>query len=121
MMGYNDVFRVSTVDGILIVELIDVVSSLADANITRELDGVRERLRAEGCHAVVIDLGKVSYFGSSMLEAIRTLWNELPADDRKLVLCNASEVGGEILKVTKFDHLWPLVATRAEAIQRAKS
>ncbi len=115
------VFRVSTVDGVLLVELLGVVSSLADDSITRELDSVRERLRTGGFHDVVIDLGQVAYFGSSMLEAIRTLWNELTPRNGRLILCNASEVGREVLQVAKFDHLWPLVAARDEAIQLLKA
>lgn len=119
-MSSSKVFRVSTVDDVMVVELIGVVSSLADHSITRELDSVRERLRSGAFTAVVIDLGQVAYFGSSMLEAIRTLWNELIPRNGKLVLCNASEVGREIVQVAKFDHLWPLVETRDQALQLLK-
>ena len=119
-MKSSKVFRVSTDDRVLIVELIGVVSSLADDSITRELDTVRERLRSGGFQSVVIDLGQVAYFGSSMLEAIRTLWNELTPHNGRLILCNASEVGREVLQVAKFDHLWPLVETRDQALQSLK-
>lgn len=120
-MNSGKVFRVSTVDRVLIVELLGVVSSLADDNITRELDSVRERLRSGEFTKVTVDLGQAAYFGSSMLEAIRTLWNELSPRNGKLVLCNASEVGREILEIAKFDHLWPLVETREEALQLLKA
>ena len=120
-MKSSKVFRVSTVDGVLVIELIDIVSSLADDSITNEFEVVRARLHDDGFEAVVIDLGNVAYFGSSMLEAIRTLWNALAPSHRRLVLCNASEVGREILRVTKFDQTWPLVATRADALQLLKT
>ena len=120
-MNPSRVFRVSTVDGILVVELVGAVSSLAEESITRELDRVREQLRTAGLQSVVIDLGNVAYFGSSMLEAIRLLWTELVPSQRRLVLCNASDVGREILQIAKFDHLWPLVATRDEAFQLLKT
>ena len=120
-MSSSKVFRVSIVDGVLIVELLGVVSSLADDSITRELDAVRERLRAGKFQNVVIDLGQVAYFGSSMLEAIRTLWNELTPHKGRLLLCNASEVGREVLQVAKFDQLWPLFVTRDEALQSLKT
>jgi anti-anti-sigma factor len=120
-MNPNRVFRVSTVDGVMVVELIGVVSSLADASITRELDTVREKLRTEKFNSVVVDLGQVAYFGSSMLEAIRVLWNELTPRNGRLVLCNASDIGKEILQVAKFDHLWPLVETREDALQLLKN
>lgn len=115
-MNPTRVFRVTIEDDVFIVELAGVVSSLADVSITRELDSVRTRLREGQLTRIIIDLGAVAYFGSSMLEAIRALWNEVSPRQGKLVLCNASEVGREILQVAKFDHLWPLVATRAEAL-----
>ena len=120
-MNPSKVFRVSTVDGVLVVEVIGAVSSLAEASITCELDAIRERLHTGGFQSVVIDLGNVAYFGSSMLEAIRILWNEMTPSNRRLVLCNASDVGREIIQIAKFDHLWPLVATRDEAFQLLKT
>lgn len=120
-MNASKVFRVVIENDVLIVELAGVVSSLADDSITRELDMVREQLRSTGCKSVVVDLGQVAYFGSSMLEAIRAIWNELTPCSGKLALCNASEVGREILQIAKFDHIWPLVGTRDEAIQLLKA
>jgi anti-anti-sigma factor len=119
-MSLNKVFRVTSVDGVMIVELLGVVSSLADDTITKELDSVRTQLRSGTSQRVVIDLGQVAYFGSSMLEAIRALWNDLSPRQGRLVLCNASEVGREILEVAKFDHVWPLVATREDALALLK-
>lgn len=116
-MTPTKVFRVSTADSAMIVELLGIVSSLADDSITRELDTIRQRFRTSGCHAIVIDFGQVAYFGSSMLEAIRALWNDLVPHKGRLILCNASEVGREILQIAKFDHLWPLVETRDQALQ----
>lgn len=120
-MSAGKVFRVSNADDAMIVELVGVVSSLADDSITRELDTVREKLRSGGFKGVVIDLGQVAYFGSSMLEAIRAVWNDVSARSGRLILCNASEVGREILQVAKFDHLWPLVVTRDDALKLLKS
>jgi hypothetical protein len=56
-----------------------------------------------------------------MLEAIRALWNDLSPRKGRLVMCNASEVGREILQVAKFDQMWPLLATRDEALQLLKN
>ena len=120
-MNRRQVFRVTSVEDVLIVELLGVVSSLADDAIMHELDAVRLELRTGGFLAVVIDLGQVAYFGSSMLEAIRGLWNELSPRQGQIVLCNASEVSREVLQIAKFDHLWPIVDTRAEALKLLKS
>jgi anti-anti-sigma factor len=116
-MNSSKVFRTSAIGDILVVELAGVVSSLADDSITRELDAVRERLRQGAFHAIIVDLGQVAYFGSSMLEAIRAMWNDLAPKSGRLVLCNASEIAREILQIAKFDQIWPLVETREAAVQ----
>jgi len=116
-MNSSKVFRTSSIGDILVVELAGVVSSLADDSISRELDAVREHFRHGSFHAIIVDLGQVAYFGSSMLEAIRAMWNDLDPKGGRLVLCNASEVAREILQIAKFDRVWPLVATLDDAIK----
>ena len=34
-----------------------------------------------------------------------------------IALCNASDVGREVLEIAKFDKVWPLVNSRAEALR----
>ncbi len=110
-------FKTITAGPVLIVELLGVVSSLADTAVLQELQEVRTELRAGGHTALVIDLAAATYFGSSLLEAIRILWNDLSAVGGHIALCNASEVGREVLEIAKFDKVWPLVGSRDEAIQ----
>ena len=110
-------FKTSTAGPVLIVELLGVVSSLADSSVLLELEDVRAELRAGGRTALVIDLAQAAYFGSSMLEAIRILWNDLSAVGGHIALCNASEVGREVLEIAKFDKIWPLLNSRSEAIR----
>jgi anti-anti-sigma regulatory factor len=119
-MDSRQAFRTSLEDGVLIVELLTAVSSLMDRGLLNELDGVRQMSRSGQVHSVVVDLGQAPYFGSSMLEALRALWTDLRVGQGKMVLCNASEVGREILLVAKFDHLWPIVNTRADALALVK-
>lgn len=110
-------FKTITAGPVLIVELLGVVSSLADTAVLQELEEVRKELRAGGHTALVIDLAAATYFGSSLLEAIRILWNDLSAVGGHIALCNASEVGREVLQIAKFDKVWPLVNSRDEAIR----
>lgn len=116
-MKTRQLFKTFTVGPVFIVELLGVVSSLADNSVLQELEEVRSDLRKGGQKALVVDLAKAAYFGSSMLEAIRILWNDLSACGGRIALCNASEVGREVLQVAKFDQVWPLVLSRDEAIK----
>jgi anti-anti-sigma regulatory factor len=116
-MKTRQLFKTFAVGPVLVVELLGVVSSLADSSVLRELEDVRADLRQGGQTALVVDLGQAAYFGSSLLEAIRILWNDLSARGGRIALCNASEVGREVLQIAKFDHVWPLVDSRDEAIR----
>lgn len=110
-------FKTFTVGPVFVVELLGVVSSLADRTVLQELEEVRAQLRQGGQQALVIDLAKAAYFGSSLLEAIRILWNDLSARGGRIALCNPSDVGRDVLQVAKFDKVWPLVNSREEAIK----
>lgn len=110
-------FKTFAIGPVFVVELLGVVSSLADRSVLQELEEVRTELRQGGQLSLVIDLTKATYFGSSLLEAIRILWNDLSARGGRIALCNPSDVGREVLQIAKFDHVWPLVNSRDEAIK----
>ena len=116
-MKTPQLFKTFAVGPVFVVELLDAVSSLSDSLVLLELEEVRSELRRGGQRALVIDLAHASYFGSSLLEAIRILWNDLSACGGRIALCNPSEVGREVLQIAKFDHVWPLVNSRNEAIK----
>jgi anti-anti-sigma regulatory factor len=65
---------------------------------------------------VIIDLQGIARFGSSFLETLRRIWSVSKVRDGKLALCNVSEIGREILAVTKFDSLWLICSTMEEAL-----
>ncbi len=116
-MRVPKLFKTITAGPVLVVELLGVVSSLADTAVLHELEEVRTELRNGGHKALVIDLAAATYFGSSLLEAIRILWNDISAVGGHIALCNASEIGREVLEIAKFDKVWPLVGSRDEAIR----
>lgn len=116
-MKTRQLFKTFTVGPVFVIELLGVVSSLADSSVLQELEEVRTDLRQGGHKALVVDLAQAAYFGSSLLEAIRILWNDLSACGGRIALCNASEVGREVLQVAKFDQVWPLVNSRNDAIK----
>jgi anti-anti-sigma regulatory factor len=109
-------FRMSAAGDILLLELRDGISSLADHSILNELTEIRRQRREIGFVKLVIDLAQAPFFGSSLLELIRVLWNDISAEGGQLVLCNPSPVGREVLEVAKFNQIWPLLDTRDEAL-----
>jgi anti-anti-sigma factor len=109
-------FRTNAIGDVMLLELCGEISSLADHTVLNELDEIRQERREVGFTKLIVDLAQAPFFGSSLLELIRVLWKDISGESGKLVLCNPSAVGREVLQVAKFDQLWPLVETRAQAI-----
>jgi len=67
---------------------------------------------------VVLDLSHVRFFGSSFIEILFRLWNNVQArPGGAFALCGLTPHCLDVLKITHLDTLWKLFATRAEAVQ----
>ena len=97
------------------------VSSLGDLDLYTEVEEFCEQLRRSEIDRVVVDFGEVEYFGSLMLESLRILWNAVHAHGGRMALCNVSDVGREILAISRFDTLWPVCASRSEALSAVEA
>jgi anti-anti-sigma factor len=112
----------TNIDGrALILEVHGSVGSLASDEVLGEVDRILTQLKDGAVSDVIVDFGQSEYFGSTMLETLRRIWNELQSHGGRMVLCNVSTVGNEILQIAKFDQLWPIVATKSEAKERLKA
>ncbi len=69
---------------------------------------------------VVLDLSRTKFFGSGFIEVLLRVWKELQQkSDSRLVLCGVQTYCREVLEITHLDQLWPMVATREDAIAKA--
>ena len=93
------------------------VSSLAGEDVGSELNRLLEELCPPGPTNVVIDFAKAAYFGTVMLGAMHLIWRRVRDQQGKMALCNLSEMGREILRVSGVDVLWPICLTREEALE----
>ena len=82
-----------------------------------ELDDLLARLDRPDLKHVVVDFQRVSYFGTSMLGALRAMWGRAKAGGGKMALCNLSDNAIEVIRVARFDVLWPVCASRQEAME----
>lgn len=92
------------------------LSTLANIDVLEEFDVVIAGLQRDGTKEVVIDFRFISYFGSGALEAMLHLWKQVTAAGGKMALCNVSDIGREILSISRFDTVWPICATRDAAL-----
>lgn len=113
-------FRCGDDGAVLVVEVLRPVGSLAEEDVMAELDGIISGLAKRNPCKVAIDFKQIAYFGSSLLEGLRLVWTKIEEQQGQMVLCNLSPVGKEIVQIAKFDTLWPIYETRAEALANLK-
>jgi anti-sigma B factor antagonist len=65
---------------------------------------------------VVMDLSDVTYFGSVFLALLLRCHKHVKSRGGELVLCGASKMALELLRVTALDTLWAIYETREEAL-----
>jgi anti-anti-sigma factor len=65
---------------------------------------------------VVLDFQRTAYYGSTALGFFIKVWKRVRSRGGQMAFCNVSGLEREILQVTKLDGLWPVCASRAEAL-----
>ncbi|QDV31584.1 MULTISPECIES: STAS domain-containing protein [Planctopirus] len=93
------------------------VSSLSDERILDEVDTVVASLKEHVPDAVVVDLSSAPYFGSCLLEVLRHIHEEAGRQGAKMVLYGASPIAREVLEISHFNRLIPLVSTEDQALK----
>jgi anti-anti-sigma factor len=92
-------------------------ASFAEADVSDEWKALDERLSAPDVKNVIVDLGQIPYFGSTVLEWMVQMWRRAKAKGGQLAACNCSPVGLEVLNAAHFGKLWGIFPTRSEALQ----
>lgn len=68
---------------------------------------------------LVLDMAVTEFFGSSFIEVLFRVWKRLNSQpDARFAICGLQEYCREVLEITHLDKLWPLYATRAEAVAK---
>jgi len=78
-------------------------------------------LRDQEVPMIVFDLSDVSYFGSVFLALLLRCHKFVKSRGGELVLCGASKMATELLRVTALDTLWAIYETREEALDAVSS
>ena len=112
----NQFLRTEEQDGILIVTFQQTVSGFADDLFLNELREVGSSYSQGEYKGMVIDFNQIPYFGSSVLEGLFVIWEKVKEQGTKLVMCNLSPVGLDILKISRFDTLWDIHKDREQAV-----
>lgn len=100
----------------LIVTPLQSIGNLADEEVQVEWDEILARLENSEAKHVVFDFEKLSYFGSSMLEAMLVLWKRVHPNEGKMAICNTTEATSKIFQLSKLDTIWPICDSRQAAL-----
>jgi anti-anti-sigma factor len=114
------IFAVETAADTMIVKPSGNVSTLDGELVALELQSLLEELGAGKFSGVVIDFEHSAYFGTSMLAAMQALWRLMRRHGGKLAVCNLSDVGRQVLRLSRFDTVWPVCDSVAEAIEAVR-
>lgn len=86
-----------------------------------ECQRLEEDLRRGVVKNVVIDCSHTTCFGCTALGLIVRLWKTTNSYGGRFSMCCLSELHQEMLSVMRLNGLWPIYASRAEALEEVRS
>ena len=111
-----DYFKIEWHGNTVIVTPSSSVESLTWDLVERAADLIMEPLNDQQAPMVVVDLSHVRYFGSVFLALLLRCHKFVKRKGGELVLCGASELALELLRITALDTIWAIYDTRQEAM-----
>lgn len=89
--------------------------------IQHEAEEVYQLLQQEpALENVILDLHRIAYFGSTALGFFISLWKRISSRGGNMVLCHVSGQGLQIFQTCSLDKMWPICASREEAMEKAR-
>jgi anti-anti-sigma factor len=108
--------RIDRAGDSLVVAPLFTFASFTEADMVAEWRAVQEQLDLPDVKNVIVDLGEIPYFGSTVLEWMVQMWKRAKAKGGNLATCNCSQIGKEVLHAARFDTLWGIFGSRDEAL-----
>ena len=121
MSQTREVFLVEQVGGTLVVVPQGPALNFRYPDVHRESNELFRMMDGPDLNNVVIDLSAVDYVDSVIIGSIIRLLQKARVRRGRAVFCSASDSMQEILKSIKIGTMWPLFATRAEALAAIES
>lgn len=77
---------------------------------------VLARLGSSPIRNVIVDFGRTDYFGSTAMGFLIRFWKRIRERQGRMVLCCPSAHERELLELSRLDGIWPIYASREEAL-----
>ena len=115
-MKNQEDFRLEWHGDVVVVTPASNIESMNWDLIEQAADLIMAPLRDQEVPLVIVDLSEVGYFGSFLALLLRC-HKFVKSRGGELVLCGASEMAAELLRITALDTLWAIYDTRDEALE----
>ena len=112
-----DVFTIERRGGVTIFAASPELEKIDFALFDEAGDILLEPLRKDPSPLVLIDLSQVDYFGSMFVAILLKCFKFVESRDGMMALCGVSPRAGELLRITALATVWPIYATRREALE----
>jgi len=116
MGGFDESFQLVWHGATVVIIPASDVEGLQWDLIEQAAEIVMDPLREQEVPMVVFDLTEVTYFGLVFLALLLRCHKLVKSRGGELVLCGASKLATELLRITALDTLWAIYDTQEEAI-----
>lgn len=113
----QDVFTIERRGGLTVISATPALESVAVGLEEQAADLIFEPLRRDREPLLVFDLTQVDYFGSVFLGVLLRCWKLVQAKGGTMALAGVSGRAKELLHLTSLDFVWPIYASRREAVE----
>jgi len=112
----NESFQIERRGDIAVITPSPEVESMSENLIEQAAQMVLAPLKENPPTGLIVDLSKVSFFGSVFISFLLRCHLLVKKQGAELVLAGVSDRVRELLRLTSLDTLWALYATREEAV-----
>jgi anti-sigma B factor antagonist len=102
---------------VLVITPLFTYASFTEPGITAEWVAVQTQLDLPETKHVIVDLGEIPYFGSTVLEWMAQIWKRIKVNGGKLAAARPSPIGREVLNAARLEKVWGIFNTREEALE----
>ena len=113
----NDAFTIERHGELVLITATPLLESLDEGLEEDAAAMIMEPIRDQDGALVIFDLSPVDYFGSIFLALLIRCWKLALARGGTMALAGVSERAKELLRLTSLDIVWPIYATRREAME----
>src|SRR5918994_1724101 len=83
----------------LIVSPLFTFSHFTEGDLVGEWSHILQKIEGDEIKHVVVDLGSIPYFGSTLLDWMVQMWKRAQGKGGTLAVCNPSQIGREVLGI----------------------